>query len=146
MSKKKNSKGSMEDLVTTMSKNNNKGFDGSGSEQIGSNTVHAHKKFPQEQTKEHLAAVEIMSLKHNIILQNKVDLVQKSEAIKTAKGDEGVVLGHRRLKMQPLCGLLLSSDRSGRSSSRQISCWNLRDLQAPMPDADADEGHRLCTS
>ncbi|KAK9942252.1 hypothetical protein M0R45_007928 [Rubus argutus] len=42
-------------------------------------------KFPQEQTKEHLAAVEIMSLKHNIILQNKVDLVQKSEAIKQQK-------------------------------------------------------------
>lgn len=47
--------------------------------------MHADKKFPQEQAKEHLAAVEIMSLKHNIILQNKVDLVQKSEAIKQQK-------------------------------------------------------------
>lgn len=47
--------------------------------------VAADKIFPQEQTKEHLAAVEIMSLKHNIILQNKVDLVQKSEAIKQQK-------------------------------------------------------------
>ncbi|KAJ0511444.1 putative protein-synthesizing GTPase [Helianthus annuus] len=35
----------------------------------------------QPQTFEHLAAVEIMKLKHIIILQNKVDLVQESVAI-----------------------------------------------------------------
>jgi translation initiation factor 2 subunit 3 len=35
---------------------------------------------PQPQTSEHLAAVEIMRLKHIIILQNKIDLVQETAA------------------------------------------------------------------
>ncbi|MCO5582996.1 hypothetical protein L7F22_036901 [Adiantum nelumboides] len=35
---------------------------------------------PQPQTSEHLAAVEIMKLKHIIILQNKVDLIREAAA------------------------------------------------------------------
>ena len=35
---------------------------------------------PQPQTSEHLAAIEIMKLKHIIILQNKIDLVRESQA------------------------------------------------------------------
>lgn len=35
---------------------------------------------PQPQTSEHLAAIEIMKLKHIIILQNKVDLMKESQA------------------------------------------------------------------
>src|ERR1700744_3871063 len=35
---------------------------------------------PQPQTREHLAAVEIMKLKHLLILQNKIDLVKEKEA------------------------------------------------------------------
>ncbi|KAK0520929.1 eukaryotic translation initiation factor 2 subunit gamma [Tilletia horrida] len=35
---------------------------------------------PQPQTSEHLAAVEIMKLKHIIILQNKVDLIREQQA------------------------------------------------------------------
>ena len=35
---------------------------------------------PQPQTAEHLAAVDLMKLKHIIILQNKMDLVQKRQA------------------------------------------------------------------
>jgi translation initiation factor 2 subunit 3 len=35
---------------------------------------------PQPQTSEHLAAIEIMKLKHIIILQNKVDLMKESAA------------------------------------------------------------------
>ena len=35
---------------------------------------------PQPQTSEHLAAVEIMKLKHIIILQNKIDLVKETNA------------------------------------------------------------------
>ena len=35
---------------------------------------------PQPQTSEHLAAIEIMKLKHMIILQNKIDLVKESQA------------------------------------------------------------------
>ena len=35
---------------------------------------------PQPQTSEHLAAIEIMKLKHIIILQNKIDIVKDSQA------------------------------------------------------------------
>ncbi|XP_033116920.1 eukaryotic translation initiation factor 2 subunit 3-like [Anneissia japonica] len=35
---------------------------------------------PQPQTSEHLAAIEIMKLKHVLILQNKIDLVKESQA------------------------------------------------------------------
>ena len=35
---------------------------------------------PQPQTSEHLAAVEIMKLKHILILQNKIDLVKEGQA------------------------------------------------------------------
>jgi len=37
----------------------------------------ANETCPQPQTSEHLAAVEIMNLKHIIILQNKIDVVMK---------------------------------------------------------------------
>ncbi|CAN1323891.1 Eukaryotic translation initiation factor 2 subunit 3 [Linum perenne] len=42
--------------------------------------IAANETCPQPQTSEHLAAIEIMRLKHIIILQNKVDLVQESVA------------------------------------------------------------------
>ncbi|KAI3511379.1 hypothetical protein L1887_18532 [Cichorium endivia] len=51
--------------------------------------IAANESCPQPQTSEHLAAVDIMQLKHIIILQNKVDLIQENiavnqhEAIKT---------------------------------------------------------------
>lgn len=35
---------------------------------------------PQPQTSEHLAAIEIMQLRHIIILQNKIDLVKETQA------------------------------------------------------------------
>ena len=35
---------------------------------------------PQPQTSEHLAAIEIMKLKHILILQNKIDLVKETQA------------------------------------------------------------------
>mmetsp|Transcript_11437 Transcript_11437/g.41849 ORF Transcript_11437/g.41849 Transcript_11437/m.41849 type:complete len:467 (-) Transcript_11437:124-1524(-) len=43
--------------------------------------IAANESCPQPQTSEHLAAVEIMRLKHIIILQNKIDLVQESAAV-----------------------------------------------------------------
>jgi translation initiation factor 2 subunit 3 len=43
--------------------------------------IAANEPCPQPQTKEHLAAVEIMKLKHILILQNKIDLVNQEEAI-----------------------------------------------------------------
>ena len=42
--------------------------------------IAANEPCPQPQTSEHLAAVEIMNLKHILILQNKIDLVRQEEA------------------------------------------------------------------
>lgn len=42
--------------------------------------IAANETCPQPQTSEHLAAVEIMQLKHIIILQNKIDLIDEAKA------------------------------------------------------------------
>merc|ERR1712136_77696 len=42
--------------------------------------IAGNESCPQPQTSEHLAAIEIMKLKHILILQNKIDLVTKSQA------------------------------------------------------------------
>eukprot|EP00891_Asterochloris_glomerata_P004648 jgi/Astpho2/4648/Aster-00216 len=42
--------------------------------------IAANESCPQPQTSEHLAAVEIMRLKHIIILQNKIDLISEAAA------------------------------------------------------------------
>ena len=42
--------------------------------------VAGNESCPQPQTSEHLAAIEIMKLKHIIILQNKIDLIRDSQA------------------------------------------------------------------
>jgi translation initiation factor 2 subunit 3 len=48
---------------------------------------------PQPQTSEHLAAVEIMKLKHIIILQNKVDLIREQAAAEHHKSIMAFVKG-----------------------------------------------------
>jgi translation initiation factor 2 subunit 3 len=48
---------------------------------------------PQPQTSEHLAAVEIMRLKHILILQNKVDLVKPDAAVAQAEQIKKFVAG-----------------------------------------------------
>jgi len=47
--------------------------------------VAGNESCPQPQTSEHLAAVEIMKLKHIIILQNKIDLVKEPQALEQHK-------------------------------------------------------------
>lgn len=47
--------------------------------------VAGNESCPQPQTSEHLAAVEIMKLKHIIILQNKIDLVKEAQALEQYK-------------------------------------------------------------
>ena len=46
---------------------------------------HYSESCPQPQTSEHLAAIEIMKLKHVIILQNKIDLIQDTQALEQHK-------------------------------------------------------------
>jgi len=43
--------------------------------------IAGNESCPQPQTSEHLAAIEIMKLKHILIMQNKVDLVKESQAL-----------------------------------------------------------------
>eukprot|EP00163_Fabomonas_tropica_P027726 TRINITY_DN541_c0_g1_i5.p1 TRINITY_DN541_c0_g1~~TRINITY_DN541_c0_g1_i5.p1 ORF type:complete len:234 (-),score=61.75 TRINITY_DN541_c0_g1_i5:30-731(-) len=43
--------------------------------------VAGNETCPQPQTSEHLAAIEIMKLKHILILQNKIDLVKETAAV-----------------------------------------------------------------
>jgi translation initiation factor 2 subunit 3 len=44
--------------------------------------IAANEKCPQPQTKEHLMALQISGIKNIIIIQNKIDLVSKEEALK----------------------------------------------------------------
>ena len=46
---------------------------------MGDRTVLYLLKF-QPQTKEHLAAIDLMGLKHIIVLQNKIDLIPREKA------------------------------------------------------------------
>jgi len=47
--------------------------------------IAGNESCPQPQTSEHLAAVEIMKLKHIIILQNKIDLIKESSSMEQYK-------------------------------------------------------------
>jgi len=47
--------------------------------------VAANEKCPQPQTKEHLMALQIVGIKNVIIVQNKIDLVSKEEALENYK-------------------------------------------------------------
>jgi len=44
--------------------------------------IAANESCPRPQTKEHLAALDIIGIKHIVIVQNKIDLVSKEEALK----------------------------------------------------------------
>merc|ERR1712066_880878 len=44
--------------------------------------IAANETCPQPQTNEHLAAIEIMKLRHIIVLQNKIDLITQDDAMK----------------------------------------------------------------
>ena len=44
------------------------------------NVMAGNESCPQPQTSEHLAAIEIMKLKHILILQNKIDLIKEEQA------------------------------------------------------------------
>ena len=61
--------------------------------------IAGNESCPQPQTSEHLAAIEIMKLKHIIILQNKIDLIRDTQAkdqyqeiLKFVQGTNSVLL------------------------------------------------------
>lgn len=90
---------------------------------------------PQPQTSEHLAAIEIMKLKHILILQNKIDLVKESQAKEQYEQILAFVQGEscRQRSLTRLCG----------SELRFFSAWSRSEpltllrvvilLQAPLP-------------
>ena len=47
--------------------------------------IAGNESCPQPQTSEHLAAIEIMKLKHILILQNKIDLIKEAQVINQLK-------------------------------------------------------------
>ena len=51
--------------------------------------IAGNESCPQPQTSEHLAAIEIMKLKHIIILQNKIDLIKEAQV--RFKSREGTI-------------------------------------------------------
>ena len=55
--------------------------------------VSANEHCPQPQTREHLMALELIGIKDIIIVQNKIDLVEKEQAIKNYNQIKGFVKG-----------------------------------------------------
>ncbi len=55
--------------------------------------ISANEKCPQPQTKEHLMALEIIGIKNVVIVQNKVDLVSKEQALENYKKIKEFVKG-----------------------------------------------------
>ncbi len=47
--------------------------------------ISANEKCPQPQTREHIEALQIIGIKHIIVVQNKIDLVSEEEALKNYK-------------------------------------------------------------
>ena len=47
--------------------------------------ISAHEKCPQPQTREHLTALDIVGIRNIVVVQNKIDLVSKDEALKSYK-------------------------------------------------------------
>jgi translation initiation factor 2 subunit 3 len=55
--------------------------------------IAGNESCPQPQTSEHLAAIEIMKLRHILILQNKVDLIRDNQAIEQFQEIQKFVAG-----------------------------------------------------
>src|SRR3989344_3879582 len=55
--------------------------------------IAANEECPQPQTKEHLMALEIIGIKQIVIVQNKIDLVSKEEALENYKQIKDFVKG-----------------------------------------------------
>jgi len=64
--------------------------------------IAANESCPQPQTSEHLAAVEMMKLENIIIIQNKIDIVQKESAILTQYEDIKKFVSGTRAEKAPI--------------------------------------------
>jgi translation initiation factor 2 subunit 3 len=55
--------------------------------------IAANEKVPQPQTREHLLALQMLGMKHIVIVQNKVDLVSNKEALQSYEAIKNFVSG-----------------------------------------------------
>jgi len=63
--------------------------------------IAADEPCPQPQTREHLAALDTVGLENIIIVQNKIDIVPREEAIKHYESIKEFVKGQHRKEMKP---------------------------------------------
>ncbi|MDE1822318.1 MAG: translation initiation factor IF-2 subunit gamma [Euryarchaeota archaeon] len=55
--------------------------------------VAANEKCPQPQTREHLTALEIIGVKHVVVVQNKIDLLEREQTIESQKEIRAMLQG-----------------------------------------------------
>jgi translation initiation factor 2 subunit 3 len=55
--------------------------------------IASNEKVPQPQTREHLLALQMMGMKHIVIVQNKIDLISDSEALENYRAIKNFVSG-----------------------------------------------------
>ncbi|NXW09898.1 IF2G factor, partial [Fregetta grallaria] len=87
--------------------------------------IAGNESCPQPQTSEHLAAIEIMKLKHILILQNKIDLVKESQAKEQYEQILAFVQGKfSTAEIQLMVEILL--------------CWDMDIVQSKLLKKDTD--------
>ena len=55
--------------------------------------IAANESCPQPQTKEHLVALQIIGIKHLVVVQNKIDLINEKESMKNYEGIKAFLKG-----------------------------------------------------
>jgi len=114
--------------------------------------VAGNEPCPQPQTSEHLAAVEIMKLKHIIILQNKIDLVQPSQAASQCEQIRSFVSGtvadgapilpisaQLQYNIDVVCEYILKIPPPIRDFKSSPQLIVIRSFDVNKPGAEADE-------
>eukprot|EP01084_Bolivina_argentea_P297993 513453_1 len=114
--------------------------------------VAGNEPCPQPQTSEHLAAVEIMKLKHIIILQNKIDLVQPSQAASQCEQIRSFVNGtvadgapilpisaQLQYNIDVVCEYILKIPPPIRDFTSSPQLIVIRSFDVNKPGAEADE-------
>eukprot|EP01083_Nonionella_stella_P288605 982070_1 len=114
--------------------------------------VAGNEPCPQPQTSEHLAAVEIMKLKHIIILQNKIDLVQPSQAASQCEQIRSFVSGtvadgapilpisaQLQYNIDVVCEYILKIPPPIRDFTSSPQLIVIRSFDVNKPGAEADE-------
>ena len=65
--------------------------------------IAANEPCPQPQTREHLAAIEAVGLKNLIVVQNKIDLVNREDALKNYDQIKSFIKGSIAADYPSLC-------------------------------------------